>query len=1082
MSVPSESAAAMSSATGPVTRELRTRFQTASTVAAGAVTATGVAVLVGWAFDVTALKSILPGLTAMKANTALLFVLLGMALWVSDDRSKRPLRTALGLGVTIVATLTLLEYVVPIDLGIDQLLFDDAEHAPDDPPGRMAIATALNFLMFGLAVVLFDVPAALRLRQGAVLLASGTSFVGGCGYLFGVRSLYSVFPYVPVALHTVGGFLLAAVAFAFAPGQGAVDLLASGTAAGRLLRRLLPAIIVVPVLVGWMTLAWQRLGWYDSVFGLSIVVFATVVSLGVVAWVIAGPLDRAEMAQRGAYEALSVRERELAETLDAVRASEARHRAVVDAALDAVVTIDWQGRIVEFNPAAERMFGYRRDEVLNQPMADCLVPPSLRESHLAGFARHLDSGRGAVIDKVVEMSARRADGTEFPCELAVFRVPGQSPPLFTGYIRDISERTRSVERFRLALEAAPTGMLMVDEGGRVVLVNSLVERLFGYGRAELLGTFVDVLCPERFRARHPGLRLGFLADPEARAMGDGRDIFGSRRDGSEFPVEIGLTPIETADGRFVLASIVDITERKASERLIHESAERFRALVDATAQIVWTADATGAVLDDSPSWRAFTGQTYEEWTRAGWLASIHPEDQERTRQLWRHAVETATPVDTEYRVRHFSGDWRWTAVRAVPLLNDRGDVRGWVGMNVDITDRKRAEEERARLVLELRSLTKELEGRVEDRTKDLRENEARYRALFSDSPVALWEQDYSAAVTFLREAAPPDQLRDFLAGRPDVVSAAAAKVRMLDVNRRGLDLFEAPDREELAGRWADTCTTGDLLRDELLALAEERPHFEAEGRCRTLTGRPLHVRQLLTAAPASGAATRVIVSTVDITAAKAAELGLREAVREQQVLLKEIHHRVKNNLAVISSLLYLESTHTTDTHAVDLLEDSRRRIRSMALVHESLYRSDTLANIDMAEYVRTLATEVLSAYRTRRADVRLAFDLHAIPMSVELAVPCGIILNELLSNAFKHAFPDGRTGVITVSLQAAESLCRIRVLDDGVGLPTDMDVATHRSLGLRLIRSVARQLRGAVEFHASHPGTEVVVTFSLEGS
>lgn len=195
--------------------------------------------------------------------------------------------------------------------------------------------------------------------------------------------------------------------------------------------------------------------------------------------------------------------------------------------------------------------------------------------------------------------------------------------------------------------------------------------------------------------------------------------------------------------------------------------------------------------------------------------------------------------------------------------------------------------------------------------------------------------------------------------------------------------------------------------------------------------------------------------------------------------MREIHHRVKNNLAVIASLFYLESTHTTDARAVALFEDSRRRIRSMALVHETLYRSDNLASIDMAEYMRILANEVMAAYRPLIGNVQLSTDLRPVRLSVNLAVPCGLILNELLSNAFKHAFPDGRAGVVHVSMWEAAADCIMCVTDDGVGLPAGLDVATHESLGLRLVRLLAKQLRACVEFERCGTGTQARVTFTL---
>src|SRR5262249_43829929 len=147
-----------------------------------------------------------------------------------------------------------------------------------------------------------------------------------------------------------------------------------------------------------------------------------------------------------------------------------------------------------------------------------------------------------------------------------------------GISRDISERKRAEERFRLVVESAPSGMLMINREGQIVLVNALTEKMFGYGRGELLGQPVELLVPDRFRDDHPAYRAGFFADPTARDLGRGRELYGRRRDGSEFPVEIGLTPIDMAEGTFVLSAIVDITARKREE----ETRARLVAIVESS--------------------------------------------------------------------------------------------------------------------------------------------------------------------------------------------------------------------------------------------------------------------------------------------------------------------------------------------------------------------------------------------------------------------------------------------------------------------------------------------------------------------
>lgn len=268
----------------------------------------------------------------------------------------------------------------------------------------------------------------------------------------------------------------------------------------------------------------------------------------------------------------------------ALQASRARIHAVLETATDGVITMDHDGRIVEFNGMAERIFGHRRDDVIGLDMAELIIPERLREQHRLGLRRYLTTGHGTVLGRRIELVAQRSDGTEIPVELSITHMPSDGPPLFTGFVRDISIRKRaedaahkSEERFRATVESAPTAMVMVDSSGEIVLVNSETEKLFGYRRHELLGNKVELLLPARFRDQHPAFRADYFADPQVRRMGAGRDLNGLRKDGSEFPVEIGLNPVATDEGLFVLSAIVDITERKQAERELREAKDAAEA-------------------------------------------------------------------------------------------------------------------------------------------------------------------------------------------------------------------------------------------------------------------------------------------------------------------------------------------------------------------------------------------------------------------------------------------------------------------------------------------------------------------------
>jgi two-component sensor histidine kinase len=211
---------------------------------------------------------------------------------------------------------------------------------------------------------------------------------------------------------------------------------------------------------------------------------------------------------------------------------------------------------------------------------------------------------------------------------------------------------------------------------------------------------------------------------------------------------------------------------------------------------------------------------------------------------------------------------------------------------------------------------------------------------------------------------------------------------------------------------------------------------------------------------------------------KRAEEQLAASLREKQFLLQEIHHRVKNNLQVISSLLNLQAGQVQDSQVLNILRDSQYRIRSMAMIHEKLYRSTDVAQINMGEYIRELAVYLFQAYNASGRGIKLQLLVEDLILGIDPAVTCGVLLNELISNALKHAFPDGRGGEIRIEFQAGpDGRLTLVVADDGVGFPPGSDLyPTKSSLGLQLVHALTTQLEGTVELECQH-GTRFTIKF-----
>jgi protein-histidine pros-kinase len=241
-------------------------------------------------------------------------------------------------------------------------------------------------------------------------------------------------------------------------------------------------------------------------------------------------------------------------------------RLIIEASPSAMLVVDKLGSITLVNAQIEHLFGYAREDLFSKPI-ETLIPSRFCARH-PGYREHFFAHPGVrSMGAGRDLYGLRADGSEFPIEIGLNPMVTSDERMVIASVIDITERKRSELRLRLVIDAASTAMLVVDSEGIVRLANTTADKLFGAMPSQLLGVGIETLIPERFRAKHPDYRQGFFMDPVARPMGAGRDLYARRLDGTELPVEIGLNPLETEEGRFVIASIIDTTERRRNEQL-----------------------------------------------------------------------------------------------------------------------------------------------------------------------------------------------------------------------------------------------------------------------------------------------------------------------------------------------------------------------------------------------------------------------------------------------------------------------------------------------------------------------------------
>ncbi len=603
--------------------------------------------------------------------------------------------------------------------------------------------------------------------------------------------------------------------------------------------------------------------------------------------------------------------------------------------------------------------------------------------------------------------------------------------LFSGVCIDIDaqKQTESAlrqaqDRYDLAINAAQLSVWEYDVTNDTVTGNVYWNQAVGHDLTELQArqrkeTWLSDVHPDDCAA-HAHAITGGITDSTGFYQSEYRVKVAQGE--YKWLLDRGRVVERAADGtpRKVIGISVDIDARKRMEMALRESEERFRGAFEFAAIGMALVGLDGRWMRVNRALCDIVGYSIKELLATTVQAITHPDDLGVDLAYVRQMLEgSRSHFNMEKRYLHKDGHVVWILLSASLVRDHIGEPMYFVSQIQDITDRKRAE---------LRLLA----------------SEERARAILDAIPDLMLRLDHEGV--FL----------DYRVHRSD-------------------DLFAPPEK-----------VLGARIRDLAPAAIADQVHAHIEI---ALRDREIQQWEFQLASPRGtqdyearmvGCGTDDVVAIVrNITAFSEVDRHLRASLREKEVLLQEVHHRVKNNLQIIASLINMQLRRLKEASTRETLEQCQNRVQAIALIHEKLYQSKSLADVPLADYVTSLAQEIVKAANIAGTRVALEISIPDVVLPIDRAIPCGLILNELISNAIKHAFPSGRQGLIRVHAEPLGGHLRLVIADNGVGLPGGFNIKRCPSMGLQLVRTLADQLDALLEIDVQG-GASFQLTFPIE--
>lgn len=661
----------------------------------------------------------------------------------------------------------------------------------------------------------------------------------------------------------------------------------------------------------------------------------------------------------------------------------------------------------------------------------------------------------------VEYRLRKKDGSHFHVEDSGIYLRNEEGQICkaVGVIKDITpiklaaeQLQESEERFRIAAEK--TGQLVYDynvASDRITWAGAIGD-ISGYTHEEIHKLTTRELWKKHIHPEDYEKVVTYFRNIFKAGRSYSQEYRLKRKSGDYIYVEDCGTYLRDKEGRVyrMIGVIKNITERKLVMEKLRKSEERFRIVAEQTGQLVYDYDIPENIIDWAGAIKELTDYSEKEFKNVikmeDWEELLHPEDLKRAVDSYKRCLEKGERYCEEYRLKRKDGNYIYVENRGVFQKDENGRIHRMLGANKDITQLKLSIEK-------------------------VQESEEKYRSFMQNFKGIAFQGDMYFNPFFMHGAL--EEITGYT--EEEFLSGTIP-----------WPLLTAPEDRHL------------IYEDAVKIRTIPNTLIEREYRIRHKNGKLHWICELLqNISDSSGKPLFVQGSVYDITERKEAEEALE---RTDEIRKKEIHHRIKNNLQVISSILELQADQFSEEKVVEAFRESQNRVASMAIIHEELYRAGDTETLDFSAYLGKLTSDILRSYTVRKEDVKLKLEVDEVFLGMDTAIPLGIIINELVSNALKHAFPTGRKGEIQISLFRKELsenknigkltnnngkgslinrsyLYKLVVSDNGLGFPENVDFRNTDSLGLQLVNTLVEQLEGTIKMDKKR-GTAFRISFT----